>query len=112
MCLTQFVYQTAERGVFTTVEKRTTLTTLRDKRARAGLPMPPYESAEHEDSKLYVNEPGCVEFPIMQPKTLLNSADMNEVIPQAALPIMLLEVAETNEPELINHSTLCKLMRT
>ena len=59
-----------------------------------------------------MDEPGCVEFPTVQPTTLLNSEDTNEVIPQAALPIMLLEVAEADEPEFENHSTLCKLMRT
>ena len=112
MCLTQFVYEAAERGVFTTVEERTTLTTRRDMESRAELSVPPYESAEHEDSELYVDEPGCVEFPTVRSTTLLNSADTNEVIPQAALPIMLLEVAEADEPELENHSTLCRLMRT
>ena len=81
-------------------------------KARAGLPVPPYESAEQEDSELYVDEPGCVEIPTVQPTTLLNSAVTNEVLTDAALLIMLLEVAETDKPELETHSTLCKLMRT
>ena len=105
MCLTQFVYEAAESEVFTSVEEQTTLTTLRCMKERAGFP-------EHEDSDLYVDEPGCVSFPTVQPTTLLNSLDTNEVIPQAALPIMLFEVVEADEPELKNHSILCKLLRT
>ena len=96
--------------VFTTIEKPTTLTTLRYMKARAGLPVPPYESSEHEDSVLYVDELGCVKIPIGRPIILLNSAATNEVVTRAALPIMLLEVAETDEPEFINHSTLCKFI--
>ena len=112
MCLTQFVYEAAESEVFTTVEEQTTLTTLRCMKERAGFPVSPHESAEHEGSDLYVDEPGCVSFTTVQPTTLLNSSDTNEVIPQAALPIMLFEVVEADEPELKNHSILCKLLRT
>ena len=38
MCLTPFVYEAAERGVFTIAEKQITLTTLRYMKERAGLP--------------------------------------------------------------------------
>ena len=104
MCLTKFLFKTAENGVFTTLEEQTTLTTLRGMKARAGLLVPLYESAEHEVFELSVDESGCVEISTVQPT--------NEVAPQAALPILLFEVAKTDEPELENHSILCKLMRT
>ena len=84
MCLTQFVFEAAEKGVFTTFEEQTMLTTLRNMKARAGLPVPPYMNAEHEDSELYVDESGCVEIPTVRLTTLLNSADTNEVVPSAA----------------------------
>ena len=60
MCLTEFVYEAAEKGIFPTQEELATLTTLRKLKADAGHLMPPYNSAEYEDSELYRLNPGNV----------------------------------------------------
>ena len=60
MCLTDLVYETAEKGIFPSQKEYTSLTTLRKLKANAGHMTPPYNSAEHEDSKLYRLNPGNV----------------------------------------------------
>ena len=103
MCLTHFVYTTADIGVVTTPDEQTTLTTLRDLKAETGLPVPPYECAEHEDSKLHVDKPGHVETLVVWPST---------VEPLIMVPTILLKVADVNEAETETHSFLYVLMRT
>ena len=65
MCIADFIYKAAEKEIFPTQEKLTTLTTLRKLKADAGHMLPPYNSAEHEDVELYRLNPGNVGNPIL-----------------------------------------------
>ena len=58
MCITDFIYEAAEKERFLTQEEFISLTTLRKLKTDAGHMMPRYNSAEHEDSERYRLKPG------------------------------------------------------
>ena len=60
MCIIDFVYEVAEKVIFPSQGELTTLTTVGKLKAEAGHMMPPYNSAEHEDSEPYRLNPGNV----------------------------------------------------